>query len=164
MKVGTVTGKIWTTRRLEELPNGALLEIDLVSDQDSVETILAFDPLGAGEGERVVVTQGSVAKGWFNNSENVIDSLVIGIVDEPAAENGGSPSGFELGRMAQARKLASQLPEDEEIFTTEHLAKVLGLAITSLRRKLRSQELGVGSSQRYKWSRQEVVEVIAKLL
>ncbi len=85
MKVGTVAGKIWATRRLNDLPNGALLEIDIVEQDNSVERILAFDPLGAGRDERVIVTQGSVAKGWFETGNAVVDALVIGIVDEQAS-------------------------------------------------------------------------------
>ena len=164
MKVGTVTGKIWTTRRLEELPNGALLEIDLIEDNGSVEKILAFDPLGAGEGERVVVTQGSVAKGWFQSGDAVIDSLVIGIVDEPGTNNDELPGGIETGRMAQARNLADQLPADKEYYVAEDLAMVLNLAPTTLRKKLRNQGMGIGSGQRYRWNRQEAIELIAKLL
>ena len=87
MKVGTVIGKIWATRKLDELPNGALLEVDLIDNGESPERILAFDPLGAGSGERVLVTQGSVAKGWFKSGNAVIDALVIGIVDD-TSDNG----------------------------------------------------------------------------
>ncbi len=82
MKVGTVMGKIWATRKLDELPNGALLEIDLIEDGEVSERVLAYDPLGAGTGEQVLITQGSVAKGWFESGDAVIDALVIGIVDE----------------------------------------------------------------------------------
>ena len=82
MKVGTVKGKIWATRKLDELPNGALLEIDLIEDGKVSERVLAYDPLGAGTGEQVLITQGSVAKGWFESGDAVIDALVIGIVDE----------------------------------------------------------------------------------
>ena len=84
MKVGTVMGKIWATRKLDELPNGALLEIDLIEDGKVSERVLAYDPLGAGTGEQVLITQGSVAKGWFESGDAVIDALVIGIVDEEA--------------------------------------------------------------------------------
>ena len=87
MKVGTVIGKIWATRKLDELPNGALLEIDLIDNGENPERILAFDPLGAGSGERVLVTQGSVARGWFKSGNAVIDALVIGIVDD-TSDNG----------------------------------------------------------------------------
>ncbi len=84
MKVGTVIGKIWATRRLDELPKGALLEIDLIDEGKTSERILAYDPLGAGSGEQVLVTQGSVAKGWFKSGDAVIDALVVGIVDDEA--------------------------------------------------------------------------------
>jgi ethanolamine utilization protein EutN len=79
MKTGKVVGRVWSTKRVDELPTGALLEIDL---DKSSERIVAFDPLGCGDGERVLVTQGSVAKGWFDDSGNIVDALVIGSIDE----------------------------------------------------------------------------------
>ena len=79
MKTGRVVGRVWSTKRVDELPTGALLEIDL---DESSERLVAFDPLGCGDGERVLVTQGSVAKGWFGDGGNVVDALVIGSIDE----------------------------------------------------------------------------------
>ncbi len=81
MKTGYVVGRVWATKRLSELPSGALLEIDLEADGGSGERVVAFDPLGCGEGERVLVTQGSVAKGWFQDGGAVVDALVIGSLD-----------------------------------------------------------------------------------
>ena len=48
---------------------------------DSFDLILTArrDPLGCGEGERVLVTQGSVAKGWFRDGNAVVDALVVAI-------------------------------------------------------------------------------------
>jgi len=83
MKTGTVIGKVWATKRLDELPGGALLEIALEEDVGVGEHLVAYDPLGAGDGERVLVTQGSVARSWFKDGAAVIDALVIGILDEP---------------------------------------------------------------------------------
>ncbi len=83
MKTGVVVGRIWATKRLNELPGGALLEVAIEEEDGTDERLVAYDPLGAGVGERVLITQGSVAKAWFkDNSSNVIDALVIGIVDE----------------------------------------------------------------------------------
>ena len=82
MKTGRVVGRVWSTKRLDKLPTGALLEIDLDASAGSSERIVAFDPLGCGDGERVLVCQGSVAKGWFDAGGNVIDALVIGSIDE----------------------------------------------------------------------------------
>jgi ethanolamine utilization protein EutN len=81
MKTGIVAGQVWATKRLEELPAGALLEIAVEEQYPSEERLIAFDPLGAGVGERVLITQGSVAKGWFKNGSAVVDALVIGILD-----------------------------------------------------------------------------------
>lgn len=85
MKTGIVVGKVWATKRLAELPGGALLEIANEEDGGTGERMVAFDPLGAGVGERVLVTQGSVAKAWFKDGNNVVDALVIGILDEQAS-------------------------------------------------------------------------------
>ena len=95
MKTGYVVGRVWATKRLGELPSGALLEIDLESASGgddggggAGERLVAFDPLGCGEGERVLVTQGSVAKGWFQDGNAVIDALVVGSLD-PTGESAG---------------------------------------------------------------------------
>ena len=91
MKTGYVVGRVWATKRLGELPSGALLEIDLEAADgggggDASERLVAFDPLGCGEGERVLVTLGSVAKGWFKDSSAVVDALVIGSLDVTGEE------------------------------------------------------------------------------
>jgi ethanolamine utilization protein EutN len=84
MKTGIVVGKVWATKRVAELPNGALLEIAIEEEDDMGDRVVAFDPLGAGVGERVLITEGSVARAWFKDGNNVIDALVIGILDEQA--------------------------------------------------------------------------------
>jgi ethanolamine utilization protein EutN len=78
----TVTGSVWATRRLETLPNGALLEVR----SDDGATLIAFDVLGSGVGERVLVTTGSVASAYFGDDHPPLDALIIGSLDEPANE------------------------------------------------------------------------------
>ncbi len=51
---------------------------------------LVFDPLGCGEGERVMVATGSVAAAWFPGKAPPIDALVIGTIDEPSKPAGKS--------------------------------------------------------------------------
>jgi ethanolamine utilization protein EutN len=63
------------------VPAGTILEV--VADESN-SRLLAFDPLGCGEGERVIVATGSVAAGWFPGKSPPIDALVIGIIDEGA--------------------------------------------------------------------------------
>ena len=75
----TVTGRIWSTKKLPEVPTGTILEV-LVDESNS--RLLAFDPLGCGEGERVIVATGSVAAVWFPGKSPPIDALIIGSIDE----------------------------------------------------------------------------------
>ena len=78
----TVTGSVWATRRLDALPNGAFLEVR--TDDDA--TLIAFDVLGSGAGERVLVATGSVASGYFGPEHPPLDALIIGSLDEPKEE------------------------------------------------------------------------------
>ena len=69
---------MWATRRLEELPSGALLEVHT----DDGTTKIAFDVLGSGVGERVLIATGSVASGYFSPEHPPLDALIIGSLDE----------------------------------------------------------------------------------
>lgn len=75
---GRVTGRIWSTKHIETMPSGALLEVTL----DTGGSLIALDPLGCAEGEAVLVTQGSVAAGYFTKTRAPIDALIIGSIDE----------------------------------------------------------------------------------
>jgi len=75
---GKVTGRVWSSKHIETLPVGALLEVTL----EGGGTMVAFDPLGCAEGETVLITQGSVAAGYFTRVKAPVDALVIGSVDE----------------------------------------------------------------------------------
>jgi len=75
---GRVTGRIWSSKHVEIMPNGALLEVE--TEQGG--KLIAFDPLGCAEGEAVLITQGSVAAGYFTGIKAPVDALIIGSVDE----------------------------------------------------------------------------------
>jgi ethanolamine utilization protein EutN len=60
------------------MPGGALLEVTI----EGGSTLIALDPLGCAEGEAVLVTQGSVAAGFFTKVKAPIDALIIGSIDE----------------------------------------------------------------------------------
>ena len=75
---GRVTGQVWATRRVETMPSGALLEVET----DGGGTLIAYDPLGCAKGELVLITQGSVAAGYFTSMKAPVDALIIGSIDE----------------------------------------------------------------------------------
>ena len=52
----TVKGNVWSTKRLKEIPHGAMLEVEL--DDGKGTRLVAFDVLGCGVGERVLVSTG----------------------------------------------------------------------------------------------------------
>jgi ethanolamine utilization protein EutN len=74
-----VTGQVWSTRRIDGLPAGAFLEVEA---DGSGSRMIAFDVLGSGVGERVLVAQGSVAANWFTGTPPPVDALIIGSVDQ----------------------------------------------------------------------------------
>ncbi len=78
MLKATVIGNVWATRRLTEIPNGAFLEVEV----DGGSRLIAFDVLGSGLGESVLVATGSVAASWFPGTTPPIDALIIGSIDE----------------------------------------------------------------------------------
>lgn len=81
MLKATVTGRIWSTKKLSEVPAGSMLEVVV---DGTTSRLLAFDPLGCGEGEKVIITTGSVAAAWFPGKSPPIDALIIGSIDDAA--------------------------------------------------------------------------------
>ncbi|ABM16334.1 MULTISPECIES: EutN/CcmL family microcompartment protein [Mycolicibacterium] len=75
---GTVVGQVWSTRRIDGIPAGAFLEVEV---DGSGSRLVAFDVLGSGVGEHVLVTQGSVAASWFTGTPPPVDALIIGSID-----------------------------------------------------------------------------------
>jgi ethanolamine utilization protein EutN len=102
MLQGTVVGNVWSTKRIDGLPNGAFLEVEVTGSGDR---LVAFDVLGSGPGERVLVAQGSVASGWLPDRPPV-DALIIGSIDEPSPATGPAPAAPDKRRGGKSRKEA----------------------------------------------------------
>lgn len=98
MITAMVVGNVWSTRRLAEIPNGAFLEVEA---EGSGQRLVAFDVLGCGVGERVLVAQGSVAAAWFPGKPPPIDALIVGSIDETSH---GGPASEPSGRATPAGK------------------------------------------------------------
>ena len=100
MLTATVIGSVWATRRLAELPNGAFLEVEA---EGTGQRLVAFDVLGSGVGERVLVTQGSVAAAWFVGQPPPVDALIIGSID-PAPRTPENPKTSENPKTPKSPK------------------------------------------------------------
>lgn len=80
---GRVAGKVWSSRRIDTVPTGALLEVDIGRDS----RLVAFDPLGCATGELVLIAQGSVAAGYFDGRTVPVDALIIASIDEQSSKD-----------------------------------------------------------------------------
>lgn len=74
-----VTQSIWSTKRVSSIPHGAFLEVEV---EPGGSRLVAFDVLGSGVGEAVLVATGSVAAAWLPGDNPPIDALIIGSIDE----------------------------------------------------------------------------------
>ena len=61
--------------------------------------IVAFDPLGCGVGEEVLITTGSVAASYFDKVKAPVDALIIGSIDQPT-----TPAAAEKGAAKRRKK------------------------------------------------------------
>ena len=75
----TVLRPVWTTKRIDGFPTGALLE---VQRHESDQRYVALDYLGSGPGDEVLVAMGSAVANHLPGNTPT-DALVIGIIDQP---------------------------------------------------------------------------------
>ena len=74
MKIGTVTGSVWATRKADCLQGQTFLVV-----KADGEEIVAADQVGAGPGDRVLLATGTVASRYCMNAP--VDAAVVAIVD-----------------------------------------------------------------------------------
>lgn len=83
MELGKVVGQVVATVRDPGLPNLTFLLVDIIDSKGAVvlRNQVAADPIGAGEGEWVLLVRGSSAR-LILESKTPLDLSVIGIVDQ----------------------------------------------------------------------------------
>ena len=79
MKIGTVTGSVWATRKAGCLAGQTFLVV-----RTEGEELVAADQVGAGPGDRVLLVTGTTAARFC--LEAPIDAAVVAIVDKNNAE------------------------------------------------------------------------------
>ncbi|MDW7673832.1 MAG: EutN/CcmL family microcompartment protein [Bacillota bacterium] len=84
MKIGKVINNVWATRKDESLRGIKLMIVQLLDSQkeENGRIIVAADIIGAGIGERVLITEGSSARRMSGLEDAPIDSIIVGIIDE----------------------------------------------------------------------------------
>jgi ethanolamine utilization protein EutN len=74
LKIGTVTGSIWATRKASCLSGQTFLVV-----RTSGEDLVAVDQVGAGTGDRVLLVTGECAARYCMDAP--MDAVVVAIID-----------------------------------------------------------------------------------
>ena len=84
MELGKVAGQVVATVRTPSLPHNTLLLVDLLDNEGNPTGTrqVALDPIGAGEGEWVILVRGSSARNTSSASNPALDLAIVGIVDQ----------------------------------------------------------------------------------
>ena len=75
MKIGTVTGAVWSTRKAACLSGQTFLVVRTVSGD-----VVAADHVGAGTGDKVLLVTGTAASRY--SMEAPVDAAVVAIIDQ----------------------------------------------------------------------------------
>lgn len=83
MRVGKVVGTVVSTQKADELVGGKLLLVQeyTVNYEPTDTYLVAFDTVGAGEGETVLTVQGSSARLTAATRDRPVDAAVVAIID-----------------------------------------------------------------------------------
>lgn len=82
--MGRVTGSVWCTRKSDEMSGYKLLLVepwDPVREAPPRPLRVCADLIGAGVGERVLLTTGSAARRAVGSEQAPVDAAVVAIVD-----------------------------------------------------------------------------------
>lgn len=83
MFIAKVIGTVVSTRKDEALVGQKLMIVQPLNEhlESDGKSEVAVDSVGAGTGEIVLVTTGSIASKPFENSNTPIDCTIVGIID-----------------------------------------------------------------------------------
>ena len=95
MFIAKVTGSLVATQKVDSMVGRKLLVVEpfRLDPKDRAElvstgrTFVAVDTVGAGEGEYVLITQGSSARMTPETKELPIDTVIVGLIDTVHADH-----------------------------------------------------------------------------
>ena len=107
MLIGTVVGTVWSTVKDPTLAGVRFLVVQpFTLEDETAETIVAVDPLGAGIGERVLVVFGRAARHAIGRGHDVgFQAAVSAIIDRMELADGrvvGPTAGEDVDRGARS--------------------------------------------------------------
>ena len=89
MLLGKVIGSVWATQKEAGMENLKLMIVQPLDagDQEVGQPVVAADRIGAGIGEKVIVSRGNPARMLFPQKVVPIDAIIVGIVDSMEIAN-----------------------------------------------------------------------------
>ena len=83
MQIAKVVGVVVSTVKDNRMQGSKLLLVNKVNQTGKVldESLIALDLVGAGEGDLVIVVQGSSARVAVGDVSTPVDAAIIGIID-----------------------------------------------------------------------------------
>ena len=82
MVIAKLMDTIWATRKSEKLNGLKLMIAEISGGSRDGERLIVCDVIGAGIGDRVIVTTGSAARRMLEDDFIPVDAAVVGIIDE----------------------------------------------------------------------------------
>lgn len=81
MIIAKIIDNVWATRKADELNGLKFMLAEEMDGTSSGKRLVAVDVIGAGIGDRVIISTGSSAREMIGRSVPV-DAVVVGIIDE----------------------------------------------------------------------------------
>lgn len=82
MIVAKLVDSIWATRKSEGLQGIKFMLAEEIGGIYEGRRLIVIDNIGAGIGDRVIVTTGSAARRMLGDDNIPVDAAVIGIIDQ----------------------------------------------------------------------------------
>lgn len=84
MRLALVTGTVTATAKDASLVGGKLLLTNVVDGDENVVdgSVVAYDTVGAGVGDRVLIAQGTAARLAAGASALPVDASIVAIIDD----------------------------------------------------------------------------------
>lgn len=87
MITAILIGNVWATKKTESLGGQKLMLAKTIGGIKEGEVMVVVDTIGAGIGDRVVITIGSSARKMLGNENSAADASIVGIIDEDCKLN-----------------------------------------------------------------------------
>lgn len=82
MVTARLVDNIWATRKSDRLNGLKFMLAELIGGSRDGERLVVCDVIGAGIGDRVIITTGSSARRMLEDDAIPVDAAVVGIIDE----------------------------------------------------------------------------------